>query len=92
MVQMEANINLHVPIEVDGAQVAYLTIRRPKVRDQKAVQGLDVPDYDREIRLLANLCMVRPEVIESLDVADYAQLQEAYENFRNTALTKPASV
>jgi hypothetical protein len=58
-----------------------LTIRRPKVRDMLASDKKAGSDAEKEITLFANLCEVTPSDIELMDMADYAQLQEAYKNF-----------
>ena len=72
---MQVQIDLDYPIQVDGVEVRYLTMRRPKVRDQKIADAQGGSDGEREIRLFANLCAVAPRDIEDLDMADYAQLQ-----------------
>ena len=56
-------------------------MRRPKVRDDKAARRGGASPEDRELRLFSNLCEVPPEVIEELDLADYARLQEAFRDF-----------
>lgn len=76
-----STIELDYPVEADGGEVKSLTMRRAKARDSRDAQrGGGVP-AETEIRLFANLCEVAPGVIEELDMADYAKLQDAYHAF-----------
>ncbi len=74
-------IELKHPVEVDGKNIARLSMRRPKVKDQLAADKASGSDAHKEVRLFANLCEESPAVIEELDLADYRQLQEAYSGF-----------
>ena len=74
-------IKLKHPITIDGAEVSELNLRRPKVRDVRAADKAGSSDGEREIRLFANLCEVTPAAIEELDMADYLQVQRAYQDF-----------
>lgn len=81
------SIALDYEIESDGVKLSRLDLRRPKVRDllsaNKAGAGDEVV---REIRLFANLCELPPSAIESLDMADYGKLQEAYAGFTSGSM------
>lgn len=83
---MQVQIDLDYPIQVDGVEVRFLTMRRPKVRDQKASAVAGKTDVDKELALFANLCMVAPSTLDELDMVDYGKLQDAYSGFR-----KPSS-
>ena len=76
-----STIKLKHPVTVDGVEVGSLTIRRPKVRDMLSVEKGEGVQADKEIRLFANLCEVTPVTIQELDMADYANLQKAYQDF-----------
>lgn len=52
-------------------------MRSPRVRDILAVDSIP-GDAAKEVRLLANLCMVSPAVVEDLDLRDYEALQREY--------------
>ena len=78
---MSQTVTLEHPFDHQGTTYTSLTMRRPKVRDEKAARRVAKDDAEREIRLLANLCEVVPEVIEELDLADYRALQEAFTGF-----------
>ena len=73
-------IKLKYPIKIDGEDIAELKMRRAKVRDQLAVQS-GTNDAEQEVKLFANLCEVKADVIAELDIADYKVLQETYADF-----------
>lgn len=74
-------IKLQYPVKVNGLEISTLTLRRPRVRDMLAASKIKGTDADKEIRMFCNLCEVEPEVIESLDLADYSRLQQVYQSF-----------
>ncbi len=78
---MSEEITLDYPVPSDGIEVSTLTVRRPKVRDQINAAKVPGTDQDREVRMFAELCGVTTGVIEDLDMADYAKLQDAYRGF-----------
>lgn len=78
---MNETINLVHPVMSAGVELCSLSMRRPKVRDQLAVERDKRSEAEKEVRLFANLCEVAPETIEDLDMADYARLQETYRGF-----------
>ena len=67
--------------EADGEPVTSLSMRRAKARDSRDAQRGGGSPADVEIRLFANLCEVSTDTIESLDMADYTRLQDAYQRF-----------
>ncbi len=74
-------VTLSNPLNVDGANVSVLTVRRPKVRDMLAMENMTNNDAEKEIHLFANLCEVSPESLYELDMADYGKLQKVYQGF-----------
>lgn len=74
-------IKLSYPITLNGIEYKELKMRRSKVRDRLAVIKMGGSDEEREIRLIANLCEVTPEVIEELFEKDYQKLQQEYLDF-----------
>lgn len=74
-------IPLKYPVTHNGATIKALTMRRPKVSDQKAAERSAPDAASRETTLFANLCEVDPAVIDDLDMLDYAELQETYSGF-----------
>lgn len=74
-------IALKYPIKVNGEETSELTMRRPVLRDMRVASKSGSNDPDRELHLLASLTGVSPGDLESLDMADYLQMQEAYAGF-----------
>ena len=73
--------NLEYPVTVDGTTYTTLTMRRPKVRDERDARRDGGGPVDQELRLFGNLCEVAPAVMEELDAADYDRLQDVYFDF-----------
>lgn len=68
---MGATVELKYPGEADGRKISTLTMRRPKVRDERdARRQAGDNDAEHEIVPLANLCEVAPETIHELDLQD----------------------
>lgn len=75
-------VELKYPVEADGRTISTLTMRRPKVRDERDARRLAGDnDAEHEIVLLANLCDVAPETIHELDLQDYRALQQQFMGF-----------
>nr|BDD44928.1 hypothetical protein 8 [Coxiellaceae bacterium] len=74
-------VRLNEPVMVDGETLTEISLRRPKVRDRLAVERLGNSDADREVALIANLAELPPATIEELDLADYARVQGALQDF-----------
>lgn len=75
-------IELSHPVEAEGRTISELTMRRPKVRDERdARRAAAGDDAEAELMLLANLCEVAPETIHEMDLADYRSLQTAFLGF-----------
>lgn len=79
-------ITLAFPVTIDGMTYDKLSMRRCKVRDRRAAMKQSGTDADREIWLFATLCEVPPEVIDELDEADYAKLQDTFSSFRSASV------
>ena len=76
-----ATVRLDWPVRAEGRTVSSLTMRRPKVRDERDAKRVAEDEGDQEIALLANLCEVAPSTIHELDMVDYRKLQEAFVGF-----------
>ena len=77
----KVKIELTHSIEIDGAKVSVIQLRRPKVRDMLSVEKSVDNDAEKEIQLFANLSELSPDSLLELDMADYAKLQKAYQDF-----------
>ncbi|OOZ12192.1 phage tail assembly protein [Solemya velum gill symbiont] len=77
----KVKIELTHSIEIDGAKVGVIQLRRPKVRDMLSVEKSVDNDAEKEIQLFANLSELSPDNLLELDMADYGKLQKAYQDF-----------
>jgi len=77
----KVKIELTHSIEIDGAKISVIQLRRPKVRDMLSVEKSVDNDAEKEIQLFANLSELSPDNLLELDMADYAKLQKAYQDF-----------
>ena len=76
-----AVVALRHPKVVEGETHKELTMRRALAGDSRDAQRDGGTAADIEMRLFANLCEVTPTVIEKLDLGDYQQLQEQFQDF-----------
>jgi hypothetical protein len=77
----KVKIELTHSIEIDGEKVGVIQLRRPKVRDMLSVEKSVDNDAEKEIQLFSNLSELSPDNLLELDMADYAKLQKAYQDF-----------
>lgn len=77
----KVTITLKSPVEISGAKVSFLTMREPLVIDMRSVKRLKKEESDQEALLMANLCDVTEETINSLTLSDYKKVQEAFTGF-----------
>ncbi len=85
-------MQLLYPVTVGGQEVTTLDMRRPKVKDDLAIQAMGKSEGEREVMLFAVLCGVGPEVIRELDQGtDYTELQRTYEGFFGLGTTTSGS-
>lgn len=72
-------ITLKYPVTLaTGKVIDKLSLRRPKVRDLKAVQRAHDKSEEQELALLSLLAGLTPEDIEELDLADYKSIQDTF--------------
>ncbi|WP_114649095.1 phage tail assembly protein [Pseudothauera hydrothermalis] len=64
-------MTLREPVEINGAQVGVLRLRRPKVRDLEAIDKIP-GETAKTVMLIANLAEWTPEQVRELDAADFA--------------------
>lgn len=86
---MTQTIKLDYPVTAEGRTIEEITLRRPKVRDMLAADKGAGGEAEKEIRMFANLAEVTPTIIEGLDLADYARLQETYKGFLSSVPPTP---
>ena len=78
---MKESITLKYPVTLNGEIISVLSLRRPKVQDRLTAERNGGSDLDKEMRLMANLCEVAPDLVLELDLADYSALQAQLSNF-----------
>ncbi len=83
-------IELQYPVTVAGQKYSSLTMRAPKVRDMLASEVAGQNLAQKEVGLFVNLCEVPREVVEELEMADYAKLQGVYTGFLSSPPPTPA--
>ena len=76
-----AAIPLLNPVQHDGAEIAALSMREPKARDQRDSEKGGGGEPERELRLFVSLCDVPASVLLDLWVVDYRAVQGAYRDF-----------
>jgi hypothetical protein len=69
-------LTLREPIEINGAKVGVLKLRRPKARDLEAIDKVS-GETAKSIMLIANLAEWTPEQVRELDAADFAAASKA---------------
>lgn len=74
-------VTLAYPVVHNAQTIAELALRRPTVGDNLAAQKAGTSDAEREIRLIANLAEVAPEVVHLLDMKDYGKMQQVLAGF-----------
>jgi hypothetical protein len=79
-----ARLTLVRPIRAGEQLIAEVTIRRPKVRDLRAIDKAREPgasELSQAIAMAATLCDLPPEAMEEMDAADFAAISEVLGGF-----------
>ncbi len=79
-----ARVKLSHPIEVGTRTIAEVTIRRPKVRDLRAMEKAREPgasEIDQGVAMAATLCDLPLEAMDEMDAADFASISEVLGGF-----------
>ena len=77
-------VKLSRPLEVGGKTIAEVTIRRPKVRDLRAMEKMREPgssELDQGIAMAAALCDLPLEAMDEMDATDFAAISEVLGGF-----------
>ena len=75
------DIPLSKPIKIGGAETSALRMREPTGADQLAMDKTGGSDADKELGMIANLCMVTPSDLHQLTLRDYKKVQAAFTGF-----------
>lgn len=73
---MSVQITLREPVDINGAKIGVLRLRRPKVRDLEAIDKV-AGETAKTAALIANLAEWTPEQVRELDAADFAAASKA---------------
>jgi hypothetical protein len=88
------SVTLDYPITWEGAKIAEVTVKRPKVKDIKSLsaasQGEDLSEFESSILVIAALSGLPAEAVEELDQADFQAISEVVGGFFPKA-TAPAT-
>ena len=79
-----ARVTLFHPLKVGDKTIAEVTIRRPKVRDLRAMEKAREPgssEMGQGIVMAATLCDLPLEAMDEMDAADFAAISEAITGF-----------
>jgi hypothetical protein len=79
-----ARVKLVRPIRVEEHMITEVAIRRPKVRDLRAMEKLREPgstELDQGIAMAAALCDLPIEAMDEMDAADFAAISEVLGGF-----------
>lgn len=74
-------VALKYPVKAKGLEVNKITLRRPKVKDTRILEGSGDGDLDASNKFMAQLSGLPPEVFDELDLADMKALQKVVEAF-----------
>ena len=79
-----ARVKLVRPIRVEERMITEVTIRRPKVRDLRAMEKMREPEgteLDQGIAMAAALCDLPLDAMDEMDAADFAAISEVLGSF-----------
>lgn len=74
-------IQLSKAINIDGAETKVLQMREPTVADQLAMDRAGGSDAEKELSMIAMLCMVKPADLHQLTLKDYKKVQATFVGF-----------
>jgi len=74
-------ITLSKPHDVNGEQVAAVTMREPLVEDQLTIQARSGSGATFELALFAQLCDFAPDDFKKMTMKNYTRLQAGYSFF-----------
>lgn len=80
----DTTVKLRQPINVGGDQVSEVTIRRPKVKDLRALDLARAPgasEMDQAIAMAATLGDLPLEAMDEMDAGDFAAISEIVAGF-----------
>ena len=79
-----ATVVLGVPVSIDGSTITEISIRRPKVRDLRALEEVTLgkpSQLDQGAALLSLLAGIPEAAVEEMDATDFARASEVIAGF-----------
>lgn len=79
-----ARVKLRRPVTVGEQTISEVTVRRPKVKDLRAMEKAREPggtEMDQGVAMAAALCDISVEFIDEMDAVDFASISEVITSF-----------
>jgi hypothetical protein len=76
----ETVVDLTYPIQIRGGSVSRLTLRRPRVKDLRLLDGA-AGEVERTATLIGALCALDRSEVDLIDAQDFALLGSAVADF-----------
>lgn len=84
------SVTLAVPVEWQGQKIAEVTVRRPKVKDLRAIEAsARGSQLDQGATMIAQLTGLPPDAVDELDAADFTAISEVIAGFFPQATGSP---
>lgn len=77
---MTETVKLDYPINVDGEEIAQVTLRRPTFGDIELFEK-EKTDLGKTVKMMTLLAGLSPEAVRKLDVEDFGRIGEAVGKF-----------
>ncbi len=77
-------VTLAVPVEWQGQKIAEVTVRRPKVKDLRAIEQASQgrqSQLDQGVEMIAQLTGLPREAVDELDAQDFTAISEVIAGF-----------
>ncbi|MCA1776036.1 MAG: phage tail assembly protein [Loktanella sp.] len=79
---MAERITLAHPFEIGGETVETVSLRRPKVKDLRAIdEAGDGDEFKQAITMIAVLSDMTPEMVDEIDTEDFTMLSDRVRDF-----------
>ncbi len=85
---MTDHVTLSQPVQAGERTISEVTIRRPKVKDLRALEHLRAPgagEIDQGVAMAAMLCDLPVEAVDEMDATDFAAISEIIAGFFSRA-------
>lgn len=79
-----ARVKLRRPVTIGDETISEVTVRRPKVKDLRAMERAREPggsEMDQGVAMAAALCDISIAVVDEMDAVDFASISEVITGF-----------